>query len=97
MASFHVMVIDVLSWLKLGYKRELRKKEKSYIKHKPLDINLKYTWCQTLKDVTENDLRFSSFFCISDKAFDFKETISEQQRVQAMKFVYENFTLNARS
>lgn len=89
--SFTVMVIDILAWLKLGYKRELRKKERKCVKHRPLHINLKYTWCRVLKDVTENGSRFSKYFFFKDKDFDFRETVPEQDRIEAMKLVYDSF------
>lgn len=89
--SFNVMVSNVLSWLSLGYKRELWKKEKNYIKQKPLDINLNYPWCQLLKNLVETDPRFQKHFFISDKYFDFRESVTEEERVNAMKLVYDKF------
>lgn len=96
-SSFHVMITEVLSWLKLGYKRELWKQERKYVKHKPLSINLSYTWCRILKQITENDQRYSRYFTITDKEFDFRETVSDQKRIEAMKIVYDKFNLQGRS
>lgn len=91
MQSFNVMIIDVLSWLRLGYQRELWKKEKKYVKQKPLDINLKYPWCKILKELTETNARFHKYFFITDKKFDFRESVTNEERVNAMKLVYDKF------
>lgn len=85
------MIIDVLSWLRLGYQRELWKKEKKYVKQKPLDINLKYPWCKILKELTETNARFHKYFFITDKKFDFRESVTNEERVNAMKLVYDKF------
>lgn len=85
-----VIIDDILFWLRLGYKRELWKKEKKYVKQKPLEINLNYPWCKILKNLTETNDRFSEYFCITDKQFDFKETVAEEERIEAMKYVYDN-------
>jgi|GEM_PF-1433460 len=90
-ASFVTMVIDVIAWLKLGYKRELWINEGRPTKHKALSLNMDYSWCQILKDVTDNDKRFSNYFIINEKGFDFKESISEQERIEAMKIAYDNY------
>ena len=91
--SFNVMIIDVLSWLRLGYQRELWKKEKRYVKQKPLDINLKYPWCKILKELTETNPRFHKYFFTTDKKFDFRETVTEEERVNAMKLVYDTWSM----
>jgi len=54
-----VIIDNILFWLRLGYKRELWKKEKKYVKQKPLEINLNYPWCKILKYLTETNDRFS--------------------------------------
>ncbi|WP_026591433.1 hypothetical protein [Bacillus sp. UNC437CL72CviS29] len=86
--SFNTAIIDVLSWLKLGYKREQWMKDKKYMKHKPLKINMDHTWCEILKELVENDDRFSNYFTINDTAFDFKETISEEIRLESRKTAF---------
>ncbi|MDE5697736.1 MAG: hypothetical protein K2I96_10055 [Lachnospiraceae bacterium] len=87
-----ILIIDnILSWLKLGYKRELWKKEKRYVRQKPLDINLKYIWCKILKDLTETDPRFYECFSITDKQFDFSDLVTEKERIALMKLAYDNF------
>ena len=93
MESFNVMIIDVLSWLRLGYQRELWKKEKRYVKQKPLDINLKYPWCKILKELTETNPRFHKYFFTTDEKFDFRETVTEEERVNAMKLVYDTWPM----
>ena len=69
--SFGVMITDVLAWFRLGYKRELWKKDGKRVKQKPLEINLSYPWCNILKDITENDPQFSKYFYVSKNKFDF--------------------------
>ena len=63
--SFGVMITDVLAWFRLGYKRELWKKDGKRVKQKPLEINLSYPWCNILKDITENDPQFLKYFYVS--------------------------------
>ena len=63
--SFGVMITDVLAWFRLGYKRELWKKDGKHVKQKPLEINLIYPWCNILKDITENDPEFLKYFYVS--------------------------------
>ncbi len=87
-----ILIIDnILSWLRLGYKRELWKQEKRYVKQKPLDINLKYVWCKILKELTEKDSRFCEYFSITDKQFDFRHIVTEKERIVIMKLAYDNF------
>ena len=88
--SVIVMVNRVLSWFRLGYNRELWKKEKKYVKQKPLEVNLNYPWCKILKYLTDTNDNFSEYFFITDKQFDFKETVAEEERIEAMKYVYDN-------
>ena len=88
--SFGVMITDVLAWFRLGYKRELWKKDGKRVKQKPLEINLSYPWCNILKDITENDPQFLKYFYVSKNKFDFRETVAEEERIQAMEFVYNN-------
>lgn len=89
--SFGVMITDILAWFRLGYKRELWKKEGKRVKQKPLEINLNYPWCSILKDITENDSQFSKYFYVTSNKFDFKETVSEEERIRAMELVYNNY------
>ncbi|MBO1624206.1 hypothetical protein, partial [Bacillus arachidis] len=55
---------------------------------KPLKINMDHTWCKILKELVENDDRFSNYFTITDTAFDFKETISEEIRLESRKTAF---------
>lgn len=89
--SFYTMIIDLLSWLKLEYKRSQWKREKKYIKQKPLELNMDYTWCKILEKIVLNDERFAEFFKIEDGKFDFRESVSEEIRGQARKMVFENY------
>lgn len=89
--SFGVMITDVLAWFRLGYKRELWKKDGKHVKQKPLEINLSYPWCNILKDITENDPQFLKYFYVSKNKFDFRETVPEEERIQVMEFVYNNY------
>ena len=91
--SFNAMIIDVLSWLRLGYQKELWKKEKRYVKQKPLDINLKYPWCKILKELTETNSSFHKYFFATDRKFDFRETVTDEERVNAMKLVYDTWSM----
>lgn len=89
--SLILIVDNILSWLRLGYKREMWKKEKTYVKQKPLDINLKYLWCKILKELTETNPSFSEYFCITDRQFDFRERVTAKERIVVMKLVYDEF------
>ncbi|MGX7418418.1 hypothetical protein ACWOFR_06390 [Carnobacterium gallinarum] len=95
--SLVVAIIDILSWLKLGYKRELWMKEGKSVKQKPLKINMDYPWCQELKQLVEEDHRFSEYFTMTEKEFDFNQKISDGKRSEMRKTAFDLYNPQMRT
>jgi len=72
-------------------------KERKYVRHKPLKVNMEHTWCKILKEIVEHDCRFSKYFTMNEKEFDFKETISKEVKLEARKTAFELYNPKMRS
>ena len=86
-----VVTIEVLSWLRLEYKRKVWISEGRKAKHKPLEINFKYPWCADLKMILEKEEDFRNHFTIKDGKFDFLDSIPEEERMVAWEKAYNGF------
>lgn len=89
--KFIIIATEILGWLKLEYKRTLWKKERKYVKQKPLKLNFNYPWCNQIKDIVEKNDRFKQFFTIDGINLDFSETVTEEEKAKIRKYVYDNY------
>lgn len=90
-ADLHGVVVKILSWLRLEYKRTLWIAEGKKTCLKPLDIDIRYPWCANLSTLVDHEKRFHDSFSIKDGKFDFLDSVSEEDRRTAREKVYRNY------
>lgn len=86
-----IVIIKILSWLKLEYKRSIWMSEGRKSVYKSLDINNDYPWCNNLRMLVENEKLFSDYFVIKDNKFDFADSVVEHERMLAREMVYNGY------
>lgn len=89
--NFIIIALEILAWLKLEHKRSLWKQTKSYMRQKPLKLDFNYPWCNQLKSIVEKNERFKYLFVIDGTNLKFSEVVSEQEKEQIRKYVYDNY------
>lgn len=89
--DLHVVVIKILSWLRLEYKRTLWIAEGKKTCLKPLDIDIRYPWCANLSTLVDKEKLFHDSFSIKDGKFDFSDAVSVEDRTAAREKVYRNY------
>ena len=90
--NLNVIVIEILSWLKLEYKRGIWINQWKKTSFKPLKINSHYSWCVDLKRLVIQESVFKRYFKIENDDFDFRDAITENEREVLRKKAYENYT-----
>ncbi len=95
--NIRVVVIEILDWLKLEYKRELWIKEGKKTSLKPLILNYNYTWCKNLREIVDKEVLFNQYFCIVNNEFDFSPNITEENRKRAREKAYDFYNPQKRS
>ena len=86
-----VIVTELLTWLKLERKREIWIEQGRRIRHKPLELNMKYPWCKDLSDILHEDNLLAEVFCIQGKSLTFKESITPEYIHEARLMAYEKY------
>lgn len=89
--DLNVISIEILSWLKLEYKRTLWAKEGRRISLKPLRLISTYSWCNSLTELMGSDNIFSQVFEITDRNLDFKSEIEEEYMMTARRIAFEKY------
>lgn len=89
--DLNVISIEILSWLKLEYKRTLWKKEGRHISLKPLRLTSTYSWCNSLTELMGSDNIFSQVFEITDRNLDFKSELEEEYMMTARRTAFEKY------
>lgn len=89
--DLNVISIEILSWLKLEYKRTLWVKEGRHISLKPLHLTSTYSWCNSLTELMGSDNIFSQVFEITDRNLDFKSEIEEKYMITARRIAFEKY------
>lgn len=89
--ELHVVVIKILSWLRLEYKRMLWMTEGRKTCLKPLDINIRYPWCADLSTLVDKEKLFHDSFSIKEGKFDFSDAVSVEDRKIAREKVYRKY------
>lgn len=89
--DLNVISIEILSWLKLEYKRTLWAKEGRHISLKPLHLTSTHSWCNSLTELMGSDNIFSQVFEITDRNLDFKSEIEVEYKITARKIAFEKY------
>lgn len=89
--DLNIIVIKILSWLKLEYKREIWRSEGKKVYNKPLEINKNYPWCMNLCMLVEKESLFHDYFVIIDGKFNFADSVKETDRKIAREKAYKNY------
>ena len=89
--DLNVISIEILSWLKLEYKRTLWAKEGRRISLKPLHLISTYSWCNSLTELMGSDNIFSQLFEITDRNLDFKSEIEVEYKITARRIAFEKY------
>lgn len=89
--ELNVVVVNILGWLRLGYKRDkwIVEGKKDY--HKPLKLNMEMTWCYHLNKIVMIDDLFRKYFSIIDDEFDFSIQITDEKKIQLRKKAFDKF------
>lgn len=95
--DIRVVVIEILSWLKLEYKRESWMREGKKKKLKPLPLNDNSIWCKNLKEIVKKELVFKQYFVIENNRLDFSPDIAEDVRRKARKKAFDYYNPQKRS
>lgn len=89
--DLNVLAIEILSWLKLEYKRTLWAKEGRHISLKPLRLSSTYSWCKSLTELMSSPNIFSQVFEITDRSLDFKSEIEKEYMMAARRTAFEKY------
>lgn len=89
--ELNIIVIKLLSWLKLEYKREnwiaLGKKNSL----KPLEIDERYPWCMNLRTLIETEKNFNDYFVLKEGKIDFSLNIEDEERRKMREKAFNNY------
>lgn len=91
--DLRIVVINILSWLRLEYKRSMWMKEGRKTKHKPLDIHSSGRWHENIRMLLETEEKFQKYFMINEHNFMFSDDIQEGEREKIREKVYNNYIL----
>ena len=89
--ELNVVVIEILSWLKLEYKRSVWINEGRKNCLKPLAVDVKYPWCANLYKLVDKEKLFRDNFSIKDGKFNFSDMVSEKEKKIAREKAYQNY------
>lgn len=89
--DLYVIIIKILSWLKLEYKRSIWIAEGKKTCYKPLQIDTKYPWCANLCMLVEKESLFRNNFLIVDGKFNFANSVNEMERMLAREKAYKGY------
>ena len=89
--NLNVIVVNILSWLKLEYKRSLWIADGKKTKLKPLELNENYSWCVDLKRLIEGTKVFNDYFCVDGNKVVFMKEIPMEEQNRLRKKAYYNY------
>lgn len=95
--DIRVVMIEILNWLKLEYKRVIWIKEGRKTSLKPLMLNDSDVWCKKLREMVDKEDLFHQYFSINDNKFDFAPNITEEERMKARKKAFDYYNPQKRS
>ncbi|MBK1812668.1 hypothetical protein JHL18_18775 [Clostridium sp. YIM B02505] len=84
--SLRVVMINIVDWLKLEYKRETQKRPS-----KPLLLNYNYDWCNNVKTLIESDCIFSQVFSVCEGSLYYNKSLDDSSISEARRLCFEGF------
>lgn len=85
------IIVNILSWLKLEYKRSLWLAQGKKTKLKPLELNEDYSWCIDLKKMIQNTKVFSKYFAADGNKVVFAKEIPIEEQNRLREKAYYSF------
>lgn len=92
--EFNVLVIKMLEWLQLEYRREQWIKEGRNTSLKPITLKMEFRWCQNLEFLIKQEEIFAHYFSMKGNKCDFSDEITEEEKREMRKKAYEGFKLS---
>lgn len=89
--NLNVIAIEILSWLRLERKREMWIEEGRKTSQKPMELDMKYPWCNDLVKLLQKESPLSDVFCVNGKQVDFKDDISKESIHELRRLAYEKY------
>ncbi len=89
--ELNVVVMKILSWMKLEYKRSVWIAEGRRNSLKSLAVDKKYRWCMNLYELVAKEKLFHDNFSIRDGKFDFADMVTEREREIAREKAYQKY------
>ncbi len=89
--NLNVIVIEILAWLKLEYKRSMWISEGKKTCLKPLKINMQYSWCVLLEQLINKEKLFRDHFIIKSESLYFSDSVTEHEKEVAREKAYMNY------
>ena len=89
--TLRVISIEVLSWLKLEYKRSVWMKQGRKTCHKALEVYKDVEWCDALVGLIHEKNVFSQVFRVTEKGVEFGDTFTEEDKESIRKLAFENY------
>ncbi len=86
--NLNVIVVNILSWLKLEYKRSLWMAEGKKTKLKPLELKENYSWCADLKRLIAGTKVFNAYFRVDENKVVFAKDIPMEERNRLREKAY---------
>lgn len=89
--NLNVIVIEILSWLSLEYKRNMWILQGKRTCLKPLKLNMQYPWCVDLCRLVQKEKLFHDNFSISERKFNFSNLVTEHDKIMTREIAYKNY------
>ena len=86
-----VISVNLLSWLKLEYKRTIWIAEGRRTNLKPLKLNMEYPWCQELIRLVQTEPGFKELFVVSGASLFFADHVDLSTRAELRKYAFEHY------
>ncbi|SHK09824.1 hypothetical protein SAMN02745163_03219 [Clostridium cavendishii DSM 21758] len=84
--QLRIVLINIIDWLKLEYKREIQGKPS-----KPLQLVAKYDWCNNIKTLVESDDIFAKTFSINENGLYYNKNLDNKTLSETRKISYEGY------
>ena len=86
-----VITIEVLSWLKLEYKRSVWMKQGRKTCHKALELHKDVEWCNVLVGLIRENNILSGALCVTEKGVELRPGLTEEEKETVRKLAFENY------
>lgn len=86
-----IVLMKILTWLRLEYKRYVLNQTRKYVISKSLQLNPEYQWTSNIIWLVNNNTHFQKFFSITGNSLIINPDIGEDEKLKALKVVFDNF------